>query len=83
VVFTAKAGDRVTGLTGVVVTSMPGRAEVDVPTTVGGRPAAPGVVVWLLTGQGEGFYKAWFKGEFIGGVYGFYNIAMTAQPSST
>jgi hypothetical protein len=83
VVFTAKAGEWVTGLTGVVVTSMPGRAEVRVPTTVGGLRAAPGDVVWLLTSQGEGFYKAWFKGQFIDGINGFYNVVMTSQPVYT
>lgn len=83
VVFTAPAGDWVTGLTGVVVTTMPGRAEVRFPAAVGGVAAVPGDVVWLLTSQTEGFYKAWFKGRFIDGVGGFGNVVMTAQPFST
>ena len=83
VVFTAKAGDWVTGLTGVVVTTIPGRAEVRLPTTVGGRAAAPGDVVWLLTNQVEGFYKAWFKGQFIDGFNGYYDIVLTTQPVFT
>jgi len=83
VIFTVRAGEWVTGLTGVVVTSMPGRAEVRTPTTVGGRPAAPGDVVWLLTSQGEGFYKAWFKGRFVDGINGFYDVVMTTEPAST
>lgn len=78
--FTLKPGEWVTGITGVVITTVPGRAEVRRPATVGGRAAVPGDVVWLLTNQVEGFYKAWFKGEFIDGFNGYHDIVLTTQP---
>jgi hypothetical protein len=67
VAFTLAAGEKVTALGGVVVTTRPGRVEFDAPQDVeaaGGRiHVEPGQSLYLLTSQGEGFMKAWFDGR--------------------
>lgn len=77
VVFTAAAGERVRGVTGVVITTKAGEIRIAKPITIqdysgaGGtnasRPiqARRGDIIYLLTSQGEGSYKAWFKGKLI------------------
>jgi hypothetical protein len=66
VAFTLPAGARVTALTGVVVTVVPGIVELREPMEVqtGQGPVAmnAGEVFYLLTYQGEGFGKIWIKG---------------------
>ncbi|MEK6334308.1 MAG: hypothetical protein AABM67_05110 [Acidobacteriota bacterium] len=66
VVFRARKGERVTGLTGVVITLKPGKVNVRKATTIGqGRKARvkPGDVLYLLHYMGEGFFKIWFNGK--------------------
>jgi hypothetical protein len=79
--FTVKPGEWVTGITGVVIVTVPGRAEVKTPMKLGSRPAAPGDVLEFLTYQGEGFYKAWFKGQMLDGIEGYDTIVMTVEPT--
>ena len=66
VAFELPAGTRVTALTGVVVTVVPGIVELpapaDVETKEGTVPMKAGEVFYLLTYQGEGFGKVWIKG---------------------
>jgi hypothetical protein len=66
-VYRAKKGERVTGLTGVVVTLEPGRAVVRKATTLGDARrkvrVRPGDVIYLLHYSGEGVYKFWFRGR--------------------
>jgi hypothetical protein len=63
----ARKGERVTGLTGVVVTVKPGIVRVKKEMTLGldGRKvkARPGDVLYLLYYQGEGIYKFWLRGR--------------------
>lgn len=63
VAFSLKAGERVKGLTGVVVTTQPGEVRVLKRTKIGRYTANPGDTLYLLTYIGEGFHKVWFKGQ--------------------
>lgn len=66
VVFRARKGEHVTGMTGVVITLKPGKAAVRKATTIGeGKRKTrvkPGDVLYLMHYLGEGFYKTWFRG---------------------
>ena len=68
VAFAVAAGEKVTAVTGVVITTRAGRVEFDLPQDIevtGGRiHIEPGQPLFLLTAQGEGFMKAWFNGRF-------------------
>jgi hypothetical protein len=72
-VFSVQPGETVTAMTGVVITTIPGRAIIrraligladsrffpyQSPVSI---PLKPGDVVYLLTNQGEGFHTAWFN----------------------
>lgn len=66
--FRVKKGERVTGLTGVVITLETGRAVANGAVTirgVDGREAKVrrGDVLYLLHPIGEGFFKTWFRGR--------------------
>ena len=65
--FVAESGDRVRAITGIVVTTQPGLAQVDRPvdlwTTEGPIHLVPGDTLYLLTNHGEGDFTAWFKGR--------------------
>lgn len=64
--FNVQAGEKVTALTGVVVTLKPGRVEFRQPKTLNSSTKPihiePGQTLYLLTYLGEGFTKAWFNG---------------------
>ena len=68
VAFAVASGEKVTAVTGVVITTRAGRVEFDMPQEIeatGGRiHIEPGQPLYLLTAQGEGFMKAWFNGRF-------------------
>jgi hypothetical protein len=65
--FRVRKGERVTGLTGVVVTLEPGRAVVQKARTLGGGVnkvrVRAGDVLYPLHYMGEGVYKIWFRGK--------------------
>jgi hypothetical protein len=66
--FRVKKGERVTGLTGVVVTLEPGRATATGDVTIrreGGREVKVkrGDLLYLLHPIGEGYFKTWFRGR--------------------
>jgi hypothetical protein len=67
IVFRVQAGERVSALTGVVVTRQPGRVQfreaARLESLGGPIQVAPGETLYLLTYQGEGFSKVWFKGR--------------------
>jgi|CXWL01.1.fsa_nt_gi hypothetical protein len=63
VAFRLRKGERMKGLTGVVITSQPGEVRVLKQTKIGRYTAKPGDTLYLLTYQGEGFHKVWFKGR--------------------
>ncbi len=66
VAFRARKGERVTGVTGVVITLKPGKVMVIKATTIGQTRkirVKPGDVLYLLHYMGEGFFKIWFNGK--------------------
>ena|SRR3972149_1034755 len=68
VAYKVGKGERVTGLTGVVITTKPGRVKVLKPVRIGYYNASRGEIVYLLTYRGEGFFKVWYKGNIIDSV---------------
>ena len=72
IVFTLEKGDRVTAVTGIVVTLKPGRVRfhkaVDVAVNGGSIHVKPGDTLYLLTYLGEGAWTAWFKGRLYEGI---------------
>ena len=84
--FTLRAGEKVTALTGVVVTLKPGRVEFQQPKILSSSPKPiriePGQTLYLLTYLGEGFTKAWFNGALYTEVDGtsFLNALCDSQP---
>jgi hypothetical protein len=68
VAFQLQSGDQVRGITGVVVTSNPGRLEVLKPFTLGEKPnrtalVKKGDVLFLIHYTGEGYSLFWFNGH--------------------
>ncbi len=63
VAFRLKKGERVKGLTGVVITSQPGEVRVLKRTKIGKLTAQPGDTLYLLTYRGEGFHRVWYRGR--------------------
>jgi len=61
--FRLKKGERVKGLTGVVITSQPGEVRVLKRTKIGKITAGPGDRLYLLTYIGEGFHRVWYRGR--------------------
>ena len=66
VVFKVKKGEKVTGMTGVVITSVAGKATVlsNFTSETTNRKFKKGDVLSLLTYLGEGYYQVWQKGKF-------------------
>jgi hypothetical protein len=67
VVARLKAGDKVRGMSGVVITTAPGIVQALKRTTVGYMRVNRGDRVYVLTNLGEGFAKVWFKGRIVQG----------------
>lgn len=65
VAFKLKKGERVVGLTGVVVTTRPGIATVLKAEKIGNLNLKKGDTVYVLTYLGEGFNKIWHKGRIV------------------
>lgn len=86
VVFTLSKGDRVRAITGIVVTTKPGRVQFRIPadlwTTAGTLHIQPGELLFLLTYHGEGATTAWFKGRLYDEVDGaeFFNGMCERKP---
>lgn len=75
IAFTVKAGEKVTGMTGVVITTKPGRIKILKPMTysrsyepVVNFSFQPGDIIYLLTDLGEGDNITWFKGKLYGAI---------------
>ena len=69
--FTVRKGEKVRGVTGVVITNRAGTATATVNTTIGlhnNIRVKKGDTLYLLTYQGEGFFKVWYKGRVIADV---------------
>jgi hypothetical protein len=69
VAFRVRRGTRVRGVTGVVVTTKPGRARVQLSTTLGTDArrvrVKPGDPVFVLHYLGEGYWKLWVQGRVV------------------
>ena len=76
VVFTLSPREKVQAVTGVVITTKAGEIRIKKTITIQAYSgdgtnksrairANPGDIVYLLTSEGEGSYKAWFKGQEI------------------
>ena len=67
IVFRVRKGEKVTAITGVVVTTKAGRVQfrepVDLSTSTDSVHVDPSETLYLLTYRGEGWTKAWFKGR--------------------
>lgn len=63
VLYRLRVGEKVLGMTGVVVTTRPGILEVQKDATLEGQRLVRGDRLYLLTYLGEGFYKVWLKGR--------------------
>ncbi|HKC65513.1 MAG TPA: hypothetical protein VKB86_17860 [Pyrinomonadaceae bacterium] len=67
VVFRAKKGEHVVGMTGVVITLQSGKALVKTATTLGAEKhkvrVKAGDVLYVLHYLGEGYSKFWFNGR--------------------
>ena len=69
VAFTLNRGDRVTAVTGVVVTTRPGRVTFTAPTeidsAIGRLTMQAGETIYLLTPTGEGHHVASVRGRIV------------------
>jgi len=67
IAFRLRRGEKITALTGVVITVKPGRVRIHAAQLLhesGSRVVIqPGEELYLLTYQGEGFTKAWYNGR--------------------
>ena len=67
IAFRLKRGEKITALTGVVVTTRPGRVLLHGSKTIHKNRVPivipPGETIYLLTYQGEGFTKIWYRDE--------------------
>lgn len=72
IAFSLRAGEKVTAITGVVITLKAGRVQFREPRTLnvaGGQMLIkPDETLYILTYQGEGFTKAWLNGRLYEGV---------------
>jgi hypothetical protein len=66
VAFRLRRGEKVEGVTGVVVTTKLGRALVTTPTTLGNSEVAmqEGDVLYVLHPVREGYWYVWARGHF-------------------
>ena len=92
VIFTVRKGDRVTAITGVVITTRPGRLKALRRTRVCPSPAdckhgvtvEAGDVLYLLTYRGEGYYTVWYKGRlFVDSYDENRNVQHLSEPEAT
>jgi hypothetical protein len=86
VAFALEPGEKVTALTGVVITLKAGRAQFresrTLKTDAGLVRIDPGETLYLLTYAGEGYTKAWLRGKLYSGVdtVDFFNAVCDTQP---
>ena len=67
IVFRSQQGEKVTGLTGVVITLRPGKALIKQAGTLGEDKnkvrVKKGEELYLLNYMGEGYFKFWLRGR--------------------
>ncbi len=72
IAFRVKKREKVAGITGVVITTKAGIVKVLRNTTIDEDnkiPVKGGETLYLLTYLGEGFYRTWYRGRYVTGVY--------------
>lgn len=67
VLYRLKAGEKVQGVTGIVITTKPGIVNVLKNTTLQNTRLRKGDQLFMLTNLGEGFSKIWYKGRIFEG----------------
>lgn len=84
VAFKIKKGEKVRGMTGVVITTIAGKAEVlkNQPLQSSKVQLKKGDTIFLLTYLGEGFYRFWYKGKFFEDDGYANGIKILSQPKS-
>lgn len=65
VVFQVQKDEKVTGETGVVITTKPGTAKLVKPARIDNVQIAQDSVVNVLSSTGEGFFKVWYRGKVV------------------
>jgi hypothetical protein len=85
VAFRVKKGEKVRGVTGVVITTKAGILRALKNTIVGDENVRVKreELLYLLTYTGEGFYQTWFKGKIYS--YSFYDnkdLKQVSEPKS-
>ena len=65
IVSRLRIGERVQGMTGVVITTEPGIIQALKATKIGTMAVNLGDRAYVLTNLGEGFAKVWFKGRIV------------------
>ncbi len=65
IAFRIRKGEKVFGVTGVVITTKAGVVKVLKNNKLGNANLKAGDTLYLLTNLGEGFQKIWYKGKFI------------------
>ncbi len=63
IAFKLRKGEKVRGLTGAVITTQAGEVRVLKRTQIGNRMANPGDTLYILTYEGEGYSKVWYRGR--------------------
>lgn len=87
VAFRLKKGEKVTGLTGVVITTKAGIVKVLKNTLIDEKEKVPvkaGETLYLLTYLGEGYYVTWYKGRFLSdSFYESNGVKQVSEPDLT
>lgn len=85
VAFRIKKGEKVRGMTGVVITTVAGKAEILKDFTLESSKVKlkKGDAISLLTYLGEGWYRMWYRGKFFeDDGYAEGEINIVTQPES-
>lgn len=84
IAFKLKKGEKVKGVTGVVITSVAGKARVLKSRKLDDSSVrvTKGDTLLILTYQGEGFYRFWYKGKFFSENADVDGIKVISQPKS-
>lgn len=84
IAFRIKKGEKVTGVTGVVITNVAGKAEALKDLTLASSKVQlkKGETILLLTYLGEGWYRFWHNGKFFEDDGYTDGIEIRSQPES-
>jgi len=92
VAFKVKRREKVTGVTGVVITNKAGTVKVlknyvatEDSKNIDGKKFSikSGEIFYVLTSLGEGFHRLWYKGKFFQDeIYNEKNMKILTQPKS-